>query len=240
MMPPVKPTATLSEEAYQVVRHRILRGELIMGQVVSRRQIAAELGMSFLPVSEALQRLEAEGYLESRARAGTRVRIPSAEDIRGHYVVREALETQAARLFAEVATNTERDELRKLAIRVDAMWRMPNRIEYLRMHERLHFTIAECARCPALSTAIEKTHSVASTWLCATRDAEESHSRPHQDLVGSLCGENPDAAAEGMRAHVLLSRDRTMLRMEPYFKIRQQRGEKFIRVANQRGKKLPS
>src|ERR1044071_8741673 len=95
------PKSTLSDEAYDVVRERILRGALPMGYVVSRRQIAAELGMSFLPVSEALQRLEAEGYLESRARAGTRVRIPSAEDVRGHYVVREALETQAARLFAE-------------------------------------------------------------------------------------------------------------------------------------------
>ena len=52
--------------------------------------------MSFLPVSEALLRLEIEGLLESRPRAGTRVRIPSPEDVQGHYVVREALEVQAA------------------------------------------------------------------------------------------------------------------------------------------------
>src|SRR6185436_16740754 len=68
--------STLSSEAYESVRRRILRGELSLGESISRRKIAAELGMSFLPVSEALMKLEFEGLLESRPRAGTRVRIP--------------------------------------------------------------------------------------------------------------------------------------------------------------------
>jgi len=74
-------TPSLAAEAYNVVRQRILRGELVLGQAISRRKLAAELGMSFLPVSEALLRLEVEGLLESRPRAGTRVRIPSREDV---------------------------------------------------------------------------------------------------------------------------------------------------------------
>src|SRR5918996_4318120 len=107
--------SSLAAEAYNVVRQRILRGELVLGQVISRRKLAAELGMSFLPVSEALLRLEVEGLLESRPRAGTRIRIPSREDVKGHYVVREALEMQAASLFAERASQDERAELLKLA-----------------------------------------------------------------------------------------------------------------------------
>jgi hypothetical protein len=43
-------TASLAAEAYNVVRQRIARGELVLGQPVSRRRLAAELGMSFLPV----------------------------------------------------------------------------------------------------------------------------------------------------------------------------------------------
>src|SRR5262245_59231375 len=120
MKEPVAP-ASLASEAYEFVKQRILRGQLPMGQVISRRKVAAELGMSFLPVSEALLRLEFEGLLESRPRAGTRVRIPSREDVRGHYVVREALEVQAAMLFAAVATPEDRMDLQKLAARVDAM-----------------------------------------------------------------------------------------------------------------------
>src|SRR5262244_4616971 len=109
-------TSSLAHEAYRVVRQRIMRGELSLGQVISRRKLATELGMSFLPVSEALQRLEVEGLLESRPRAGTRVRIPTREDVRGHYVVREALEVQAAMLFASVASPEDRVELIASAI----------------------------------------------------------------------------------------------------------------------------
>src|SRR5215469_18629418 len=108
-----KESDSLSGEAYVIVRERILRGELSIGQVISRRKIAAELGMSFLPVSEALLRLEHEGLLESRPRAGTRVRVPSRADVEGHYVVREALEVQSAMLFAAHATRDERAELMK-------------------------------------------------------------------------------------------------------------------------------
>src|SRR6266545_5650594 len=113
-------TPSLAAEAYNVVRQRMLRGELVLGQPISRRKLAAELGMSFLPVSEALLRLEVEGLLESRPRAGTRVRIPTKNDVRGHFIVREALEMQAASLFAQTASRSERAELRKLAARVDA------------------------------------------------------------------------------------------------------------------------
>src|SRR6266571_5334566 len=141
-------TTSLAAEAYNVVRQRILRGELTLGQVISRRKLAAELGMSFLPVSEALLRLEVEGLLESRPRAGTRIRIPTPQDVRGHYIVREALEVQAAKLFAEISTPEERAELLKLATRVDALGAQAdgNRLHYLSLHEKLHRRIAECAR----------------------------------------------------------------------------------------------
>src|SRR5262245_1213522 len=157
---------SLAAEAYDVVRRRLVRGKVRLGQIISRRKLAAELGMSFLPVSMALLRLEFEGMLESRPRAGTRVRIPSREDVRGHYVVREALEVQAAKLFAEVATARQRAELKKLAVRVDALALQSDRIPYLVWHEKLHRRIAECTRCPALSTTIEQTNALASIWFC--------------------------------------------------------------------------
>src|SRR6202048_2674046 len=151
----------LAGEAYVTVRERILRGEVAIGQVISRRKIAAELGMSFLPVSEAFLRLEFEGLLDRRPRAGTRVRIPSREDVRGHYLVREALEVEAARLFRDIATAEERTEVFMLAVRVDAMsvQHETDRFHYLNVHSNLHRRIAECTRCPALCEAIEKTRA---------------------------------------------------------------------------------
>ncbi len=220
---------TLSSQAYRSVRERILRGELSLGDSVSRRKIAAELGMSFLPVSEALQRLEFEGLLESRPRAGTRVRIPSREDVTGHYVVREALETQAARLFAQMATAQERAALKKLAARCDALFKKSEHVAYLQVHERLHRRIAECARCPALCQAIEQTHSLASTWLCVQGPKLEKLDRPHSDLAEGLCSRDVETASEAMRNHVQISLRRTMIRLAPFFRLRDDRGKTFAR-----------
>jgi len=229
-MKDAKELSTLSEEAYESVRQRILRGQLSMGQGISRRTIAAELGMSFLPVSEALMRLELEGLLESSPRAGTRVRIPSRDDVQGHYIVREALETQAARQFARLAKEKDRGDLKRVAARVDSLSRKPNRLKYLQLHERLHYRIAECAGCPALTRAIEQTHSLASTWMCVPASpAFEYLDRPHEDLLDGLCSRDPDVAAEAMRNHVQRSMDRTLIRLAPYFQMRETHGDKFAR-----------
>jgi DNA-binding GntR family transcriptional regulator len=222
----------LAGEAYVIVRERILRGELLIGQVISRRKIAAELGMSFLPVSEALLRLEHDGLLESRPRAGTRVRVPTRQDVEGHYVVREALESQAAMLFAMQATRDERSELSKLATRVDALSAQPegNRFIYLGLHEKLHRRIAECARCAALSDAISRTSALASTWLCATKPATLNPPTHHEDLVRVLTSEEPAAAAEAMRAHIRSSRDNALRRLEPYFLMQREYTQTYSRT----------
>ena len=223
---------SLAGEAYVIVRERILRGELAIGHVISRRQLAAELGMSLLPVSEAFQRLELEGLLESRPRAGTRVKIPNEQDVRGHYILRQALEAEAARLFAEVATGRERLELQKLAARVDTLSAQTdgNRFLYLSLHEKLHRRIAECTRGQPLVDAIEKNHVLALTWLCVAR--EPSTARPrrgHRDLVDILVKREPVVAAEAMRAHINSALENTLHRLEPYFKLRETNGTTYAR-----------
>jgi len=223
-------TSTLANAAYGVVRRRILRGQLSLGQAVSRRKLAAELGMSFLPVSEALLRLEFEGLLESRPRAGTRVRIPSADDVRGHYLVRETLETQAARLFAQVASRADRIALQKMAARVDGLSRQVNRAPYLSLHYQFHRRIAECARCPVLSAAIEQTCALSSTWFCVfPRPASSLSPRRHQDLAKTLAVGSPSKAAAAMREHVRSSRQEALDRLQPYFEMRKTSGRTFSR-----------
>ena len=89
---------TLAQLVYQQLRDKMLRGDLKFGTPLSRRALASELGMSLIPVSEAMQRLEMDGLVESWPRVGTRVTVPTVEDIRDFVILREALEAQAARL----------------------------------------------------------------------------------------------------------------------------------------------
>jgi DNA-binding GntR family transcriptional regulator len=150
------------------------------------------------------------------------VRIPTEEDIRGHYIVRQALEAEAARVFARVATARQRQELQKLAIRVDALSTRidGDRFVYLGLHEKLHRQIAECTACQKLVDAIEKNHVLALTWLCVARERRTGPSHVHQQLMEVLCGGDPLAATEAMRAHISSALQNTLNRLEPYFRAR--------------------
>lgn len=197
--------------AYESIRERILRGQLPLGMVLSRRKLALELNMSLLPVAEALQRLEADGLVESRPRAGTRVRVPTEQDIRGTYEVREALESQSARLFSARATAAERKEVKRFAAEIDDLFarlaRGPVAPEFsYQVHSRhahFHMWIAECCRCDALFRLIEKQQVLVRNWLfdvAANRRALPV--RFHRDLAQQLAQPEPEAADAAMRAHV--------------------------------------
>jgi len=200
---------SLSERAYLMIREAILRGKAQPGTVFSRRKLAEEFGMSFLPISEALQRLESDGLVESRPRAGTRVRIPSVDEIRGRYLVREALEAQSARLCCEHATFEERLELRRMAEQLDTLYVHAEQgdpefqfVVHTHHHE-LHMRIAEYARCRELKEAIEKNHVLIHNWfydVAAKRRSLPPHF--HADLVKLVTGDDIYAADEAMRQHV--------------------------------------
>jgi DNA-binding GntR family transcriptional regulator len=223
--------ASLAAEAYSVVRQRIARGELVLGQPVSRRQLAAELGMSFLPVTEALLRLEFEGLLESRPRAGTRVRVPSQQDVEGNYVVRQALETQAAILFSQLATAAERSQIRRLAGRVDALSMKSDRSMYVTLHLTLHHRIAECARCEALREAIERTHAMAMIWFCVMRKPSPDDSpRRHRDFVDEILTGDAVRIAAAVREHLAVGKAHTLELLEPYFRLQKTASRRFSRI----------
>jgi DNA-binding GntR family transcriptional regulator len=176
--------------------------------------------MSFLPISEALQRLEHEGLVESRPRVGTRVRVPTVQDVRDNYVVREALESQSARLFAEKASSAEREEMMRMAREVDAMRADPDIefFDFFAFHERFHRRIAECTGCAALTVAIEKTNTLIRTWhYAALTDYRKMPTEYHARLMGVLTAGNPEEADRVMREHVRYGMDDVLQRLEPFF-----------------------
>ena len=202
---------SLAHHAYVAIREGILRGQLRPGTPLSRRRLAQELGMSVLPVTDALRRLEADGLVEARPRAGTRVRIPSASDIRELYELREALESQAARLFTQRATAAERLALKRLADQVDALFdalaqRAGDSSFRYKVHSRhvqLHLLIAEHADSVLLTRMIERNHVLVLNWLFdVSARRTPLPSGFHAQLAAALVSGDPDVADAAMRAHV--------------------------------------
>lgn len=221
----------LSGKAYMILRNRILRGQLPLGTTISRRKTAAELSMSLLPVMEALERLEYEGLVESRPRAGTRVRIPSREDVLGQFIVREALECQAAKLFSEKATPKEREALLRLGMRVDSAWE-EDKVRFAVLHERFHRQVARSSHCPALERAIEVTQALSFTWLTTVVPRMPVHSlgfRDHQKLAQTFIDRPPEECVEKMREHVMLGLRQVMDGLQPYFELHRRVRKKYRR-----------
>ena len=217
----------LTGQVYLSIRDRILRGELPFGTPLSRRRLAHEIGTSIVPIGDALQRLESEGLVESRPRVGTRVRIPTPKSVRGHYILREALETQAARIFAERAGAQERESLRKLAAELDqqqaAVTEENTRsaeqmFDAHRLHMRFHMRIAEASGCDELYDAIERNQVLVFNWLF-----DNTLKRPapppnwHTILTNALSTGDPDTADAAMRRHTRFRMDEVLESLEPYF-----------------------
>jgi DNA-binding GntR family transcriptional regulator len=216
---------SLADHAYKLIRENILRGKYRLGAALSRRGLASELGMSFLPVTEAIKRLEQDGLVESKLRVGTRVKIPTVKDIREHFILREALEVQVARLFAEKASRMERREIRAMAAQLDAATEQAQkpgadnevRFQAQMFHLSFHMRIAECTGCSALCAALERNQVLVFNWLY---DVAAEHQLPqswHSDLAIVLAGSDVAAADAAMRAHVRNGVEEIQSRIVRYF-----------------------
>jgi DNA-binding GntR family transcriptional regulator len=104
---------TLSERVFEVVRERIVRGELGDGVHVRQDALAAELGVSKIPLREALGRLEQEGLLVSRPNRGYVVPPMSHEQADEIFALRLSIEPAEAAYAARLASTADRDRVQK-------------------------------------------------------------------------------------------------------------------------------
>jgi DNA-binding GntR family transcriptional regulator len=86
---------TLTEQAADEIRARIIRGNFELGEALSENTLAAELGVSKTPVREALLQLKLEGLVDIQPQRGSFVFQMSAQEVIELSELREILETAA-------------------------------------------------------------------------------------------------------------------------------------------------
>src|SRR4051794_4304531 len=98
---------TLSERVFEVVREQIVSGQLPHDLPIRQDALAAELGVSKIPLREALARLEQEGLLTSHANRGYFVQPMSSAQAEEIFDLRLAIEPVAAARAARYATDSD-------------------------------------------------------------------------------------------------------------------------------------
>lgn len=101
---------TLSDRVFEVVREQILQGRLRNGEPIRQDALATELGISKIPLREALARLEQEGLLINHPNRGYYVQPMSREQVDEIYALRLSIEPQAAAYASQVATDEDREQ----------------------------------------------------------------------------------------------------------------------------------
>lgn len=109
---------------YKYLRKAIVNGNLGPETTFKDQEIAEELGISRTPVREAVQRLEAEGYIERIPMRGNRVISISPFELAHTYGIRKAIESLAVRYTALRINDEELAELKNLIRKADEIFSM--------------------------------------------------------------------------------------------------------------------
>jgi DNA-binding GntR family transcriptional regulator len=107
---------TLRGKVQRQLRNEILDGRYSAGQKLVERELCELTGASRSILREALVGLEASGLVESESYRGYRVTLLDVRKISEIFELRASLETQAAELFAERASDAEMTELQSLLV----------------------------------------------------------------------------------------------------------------------------
>lgn len=110
---------TLSEQIFTIVREQIVSGKLPVDQAIRQDALANSLGVSKIPLREALARLEQEGLLVGQANRGYFVRAMSAGEAEEIYALRLAIEPDAVAAAAEAASDDDRAAAREALAALD-------------------------------------------------------------------------------------------------------------------------
>lgn len=210
---PVDMSFSLKDHIYDVLRGAILDMDIYSADVdlrLDERTMAEQLGISRTPIREALVRLEQEGFVDIQPRRGVYVRRKSLEEVLEMIVVWAALESMAARLATEVASDGEIASLRKLAARYSTDRAGANIAEYSEANIQFHQRILELSRCAMLKSIADGLflHMRAVRSRAMTEGDRPNRSVvDHMHIIEAIEARNAGLAGDLVREHTMRLHD---------------------------------
>jgi DNA-binding GntR family transcriptional regulator len=195
--------ATAQQEAYHFLRDRILSGELSCKSRVNPAKIADELGISRMPVREALRQLDAEGLVTMRPNRAALVSNLSASEVEDLFEIRTALEVMAVGHAVRSLTDDTLAELVALMERMDRA--RLDIFEWVKRHEEFHHRICEIGNRKRLAQEVGRIRLAIRPYLITYMkvfDTVEMPGLEHSSLIEAFASRDVKRAEEEMRQHV--------------------------------------
>ena len=213
----------MKNHIYGVLRDAIMEIDIYGDSAELRldeRRMAEQLGISRTPIREALAKLEQEGFVDIQPRKGVFVRRKSLEEVLEMVVVWAALESMAARLVTEHASDVELASLRKLAGKYSANSAGADIAEYSEANIKFHQRILELSKCSMLKIVAD---GLFQHMFAVRRKAMGEGDRAnrsvvdHMGIIEALESRDGDLAAKLVREHTMKLHEhirRTWIKLE--------------------------
>lgn len=199
----------LRTQVREELRERIVTGALAPGTRLIERDLADQLGVSRVPVREALRMLEAEGMVHTVPRKGVVVNSLSRRDVEELFDVREALEVMSCRRAAERSTDEGLHDLEELLAEARAAVAAGDPARIAQANAAFHEQITALADNLALAALMEPLRSKM-RWLFAQTDNPGHTVEEHQGLYDAIVSRDADSAAACAIEHVRSNREHVL------------------------------
>lgn len=195
-----------SDRAYFAIRELIVSLELPPGSIVKERELMERLGLGRTPVREALRALARERLVEVYPRRGSFVSNVNVRDLAGLSEARGVLESFAARLAAERATDAEREETAALLEELERVAGEHDERTLIGLDQQIHRHVYRCAHNPFLEATLDEYYVLTlRIWFLAlgrvARLEEAIHE--HRELLEAIRDGDPERAEDAMRRHIV-------------------------------------
>lgn len=203
---------TLSEKAYEALRHDIVRGALAAGKPLRLAELSTRYGMGFSPLREALNRLQAERLVTAESLRGFRVAPVSPEAFEDAVSARILIETEALR----AAIRTGGDDwaagivaaLYSLKLQVERGADATDIWELEARHHAFHRALLAACNSAWMMEFFERLYMATERYripvlLASAGASSRDIQAEHSDLAEATLARDADRAAELLRQHYL-------------------------------------
>lgn len=196
--------SSLVSKAYGHIREGILSGRYAPNASLRLQALASEIGVSIIPVREALRQLEAEHLVQISQNRGAQVAPLALEDVQDAYSVRIVLEVEALRRSFPRLTTKDVRRARALTNRMMQLMRRDDEAAF-EAHRELHFVLYEKAGSPWMLRMIDMLwgHTERYRRLATVlRGDAELIGAEHSAVVDAIEEGNKDAALSALQKHL--------------------------------------
>ena len=206
---PIDSRETFKDKAYTALRNLIVSSDIYRSRTdirLDERQLAQDFGISRTPVREAMVQLEREGFVRSVPRRGIYVVRKTKSEVIELIQAWAALESMAARLLTQSASDTDIAGLRRMFTTFEGDKLHAKLDEYSEVNINFHQTIIELSGNQVLIRLAENlfTHMrMIRGSTIGEDDRVERSIRDHMNIIHALEARDTKRAEDLVRQHAL-------------------------------------